>query len=1095
MLQIYRASAGSGKTFTLAYEYIKMLLGVKNPETGRYELDRKTRDRHRSILAVTFTNKATDEMKQRIIHELAVLGAMEPGWTDESPYTDALCRELHCSPEELRPAAAKALRCLLFDFNFFNVSTIDSFFQTVLRTFAREADISGNYEVDLDNDRAIGNGVRELFDSLSVDSDSPQTRRLLHWITQYLLSELSMGRQISLFNRSSEIHGKFLGFIKSISNDIFATHISEMTEYLSDPARLQRFSENLTRQEKSIVETTGSLCADAVRVIESRGYDSGSLKVSHHLLNQLRKCAVAGEETGTSATAMKVADDISAAFGKPLLKHLDANPDPDLERAISAACEAIRDGQARLKLIRATRSNIFVLGLLERVYHHIEKYRADNNTIFLSDTNSILREIIGDDDAPFVYERVGIWIRHFLIDEFQDTSRLQWENLRPLLHEGQSTGDDSLIIGDEKQCIYRFRFSDPTLLQHEVQAEFPAESAPHPNNSDISTNWRSSSDVVGFNNALFRSLASATGFTDIYRNVEQKIPKTAADNRGFIKIAGIDAPKDDEYGSKAMEILTDDICSQLKAGYKASDICILTRYNSEGADVIAHLMQMASEREELAGIRIISDDAMYVGSAPAVRMIISVMRFMLLAESDEATDTGGHRDKLKEIARIANRFQHLVSKGYDTWAALHDALTTSAGNMPADTNDISGTMACFNVPSLVERIIAHYIPEDVASDQNMYISAFVDVVTDFCSRGTADLNSFLSWWDDTGYKSRISAPFDENALRVMTIHKSKGLEFKCVHIPFLTWKMVDFRDREWFLTEGCLDCIASSDVPPMLPLLPASYMEQTQFAGQYRRRLDEQRLDELNVAYVAFTRAVSELCVCYRSTPGKPESYFINDLINTALDSIPGLKTEEAVDGMSIRTSGNPTKPSVGKKNKRHTALQPETSMQMIPYETAPRDDLWSNLDIDRYLDYGLARDRGILLHDVLSRIHTASDLDRAVRRCSYRGILPEKMAADVSRHLGAQFEREEIRPWFSGFRRVACERPLVLADGSVKRPDRVVWTADGHTDVIDYKFGEERPKTYARQVSAYMESLREMGCEGVRGFIWYVDSGKIVTV
>ena len=184
MLAIYKASAGSGKTFTLAYEYIKMLLGVKDMETGRYALNRHLRDRHRHILAVTFTNKATDEMKRRIIHELAVLSRLEPNWKGESPYLDRLCEELHCRPDALRTAAAAALRQLLFDFNFFQVSTIDSFFQIILRTFAREVDIAGNYEVDLDNDRAIGQGVRELFDSLAVNSGSADTRRLVQWISR-----------------------------------------------------------------------------------------------------------------------------------------------------------------------------------------------------------------------------------------------------------------------------------------------------------------------------------------------------------------------------------------------------------------------------------------------------------------------------------------------------------------------------------------------------------------------------------------------------------------------------------------------------------------------------------------------------------------------------------------------------------------------------------------------------------------------------------------------------------------------------------------------------------------------------------------------
>lgn len=1104
MLLIYKASAGSGKTFTLAYEYIKLLLGVKDPATGQYRLNRKQRDRHRGILAVTFTNKATDEMKQRIIHELAVLGEIEPGWKKPSPYIKDLCAELHCSPDELKPAAAKALRCLLFDFNFFNVSTIDSFFQIILRTFAREADIAGNYDVDLDNERAIGHGVRELFDSLVIDSDSPQTRRMLHWITQYLLGELASGRQISLFNRSSNVHDQFLHFIKSISNDVFATHFAEMMDYLSDPDRLQRFAQDISRVEQSILQTTRSLCSAAIAAIEDRGYTSGSLKIYHHLFNQLTRCARTGEETGTSATAMKVVTDPSVAYGKKLNEHLASHPDPQLEHAVADACRAIADGQARLQLLRTTRSNLFVLGLLERVYYHIDRYRADNNTIFLADTNSMLRDIIGDDEAPFVYERVGVWVRHFLIDEFQDTSRLQWENLRPLLKEGQATDDDSLIIGDEKQCIYRFRFSDPTLLQHQVQTEFAAESAPHPNNSDVSNNWRSSVEVVEFNNALFKAMAEITGFNEIYRNVCQKVPDGNRNHRGYIKIAGIDTPVDADFQTESLNILTADICRQIRDGYKASDICILTRFNTEAAAVISHLMQIADSTPELNGIRIISDDAMSVAAAPAVRLVLSIMRFMAIPETDEDDSTKSRGDHRREIAAMINRFQHLMSTGADLDSCLQGALTESKALADNDLGMIAGSMACFNVPSLVERIIAHYISPDVAEAQNMYLSAFVDVVTDFCSRGSADLQSFLSWWDDTGYRSRISAPFDEGAIRVMTVHKSKGLEFKCVHIPFVNWKMVDFRDREWFLTEGALDQVDPDLVPPMLPFRPAAYMDGTQFAGQYRRRLDEQRLDELNVAYVAFTRAIDELCLAYRATPSKPDTYMVNDLLAEALTRIPGLTQlpdpepvpdpDSGRPEVTIRTIGSPTKATEEKKKPR-TALQPDGSQPMIPYATAPRNDLWDKLDIDRYLDYGLARDRGILLHDVLAHVRHTDDLSRAIRLCTYRGRLPREMAQEVEAHLSRQLLRPDIAQWFEGYSRVLCERPLVLPDGEVRRPDRVVWTADGHIDIIDYKFGEQRPKAYSRQVRAYMDALAAMGYENLRGFIWYVDSGKTVPV
>lgn len=1101
MLSIYKASAGSGKTFTLAYEYIKMLLGYKDKDSDRYRLNRSQRDRHRHILAVTFTNKATDEMKRRIVHELAVLGGMEPGWNAESPYLERLTKELACSPDELRKASASALRQLLFDFNFFQVSTIDSFFQTILRTFAREVEISGNYEVDLDNDRAIGQGVRELFDSLVIDSKSPETARLVKWIIQYLLGELKSGRQVSLFNRSSRIHARFLGFIKSISNDDFAENYKSMMDYLSDPDRLQRLAAALKESEEVQMADTRRLCADAMAVISARGYDSHpKLRINNYVMKQIANVASTGEASGSTGSVEKVLTDIDNAYLKGLRDARALNPDPALDHAVEQACRSIVEGAANLKLLRSISKNLFVLGLIERVYFHINQYRNDNNTILLSDTNQLLREIIGEEEdngAPFVYERVGVWINHYLIDEFQDTSRLQWENLSPLLHQGLSTGDDSLIIGDEKQCIYRFRFSDPTLLQSGVKSHFDEYSVEHGSDPAENTNWRSSADVVGFNNDLFADLAVSTGFDGIYANVCQNISPKHLSHRGYVKCCEIKIDKGGEADLKttSLEILKNDIIRQLGAGYKPSEITILTRFNSEAADVISYLMDVAPGYKELSNVRIMSDDAMAVESAPAVRLIVSVMRFLASPEGDgnDEPEGGNSRARMREISKMINRFEHLMSDSDDTDEALRTAIGMRDTQLSVETG-IATDMACLNVPSLVERIIGRYISPEVASQQNMYISAFVDVVTDFCSRGSADVQKFLEWWDESGHRSKISAPFDQQAIRVMTIHKSKGLEFKCIHIPFANWKMVEFKDLEWFSTGNSLPGVESDLVPPMIPLLPEPSLANTQFGLRYSQRCSEQRLDELNVLYVALTRAVDELSVCYKAPAADGD--LVNEKLGNALHrlSMDVMEAGDDLPDVTVYYRGQPTV-AQQKKESQRTALEPEGSTTMIPYVTADRDDLWGKLDIERYLDYGKARERGIVLHDVLARIHRSADIDKAVRECSYRGRLPEDEAEEVAGFLKKELSRDDIGRWFDGFERALRERPLVLRDGSVCRPDRVVWTADGHVDVVDYKFGEERPKKYARQVAGYMDALRRQGFDNLRGFIWYVDSGRIVEV
>ncbi len=1100
MLSIYKASAGSGKTFTLAYEYIKLLLGAKNSTDGTYRLIKSQKLQHRHILAITFTNKATDEMKQRIIHELALLAGLEPNWTEKSRYTERLTKELHCSTEQLTEAASNALRQLLFDFNFFSVSTIDSFFQTILRTFAHEADISGNYEVDLDSDRAIGQGVRDMFDSLQLRSADSSSRILSEWLSQYLLSEFYAGKKVMLFNRQSKLHSDFLGFIKNVSNDIFTSNYDAIMAYLSDTDKLQQFTAQIFHREQSLINEIRQKCSDTISLINNIGYNDGKLTINSSLLKQLNKLTQPNADpiSSSQATITKVHNGETSPYNSVLKKYLQNNPNPTLDNLIMQTCQTVVNSTISIKLFREIRSNLFVLGLLKQVYQYIDQYRAENNTILLSDTNSILRTIIGDDDAPFIYERVGLWINHFLIDEFQDTSHLQWENLRPLLSEGISNGNDSLIIGDEKQCIYRFRFSDPTLLQSKVGQSFGEQAQVSGNNAGGNTNWRSRARVVMFNNELFRHLSSQLNFSDIYANVVQELPDNTDRSLGFVSVTSISGASNAEtLTDVATSLVIDRIKKQLAEGYLPSDIVILTRNNNEATTFI-DLFGAKTENDTLLNrLHIISDDAMVMSSSPAVRLIVSVLRYLDLPKSSPKSQS--HKQAcLHEIGLLINRYEHILTQNSNTQSelALKQALTDDDKSF----NNVAqlGQMACFNLPSLVERIIVRYISKDIARQQSMYISAFVDVVNEFCSRGTADLHSFIKWWDESGHKSKISAPADENAIRIMTIHKSKGLEFKCVHIPFANWKLVNFKSDEWFESPEFPD-IDSSVIPPLLPLKPGEFMLGTPFEEQYITRRQEQLLDELNVLYVAFTRASEELSIIYSSSSSDKASQ-ANSLLQQALPNM----TPDKEETLSLNTSSEDKpieattlyfgKPSgtTASKSKGRTAIQPTVIDSMTDYSTADRDDLWNNIDIESYAAYNPACERGTLLHNILERVTTPDSLEAAVHHFTYRGTLSPDESDSVLEHLQQQISRPDTSAWFSGYKRLLRERPMLLPDGKILRTDRMIWTADGHIDIIDYKFGKEHPKAYSDQVRSYMKALSDMGYENIRGFIWYVDSGII---
>lgn len=1097
MLHLYKASAGSGKTFTLAYEYIKMLLGIKGAD-GKYRLNTSSRgETHRSILAITFTNKATEEMKRRILHELAVLAEMEPGWTKPSPYMKRLCHEFSASREQIRLASGVALKSLLMDFSYFNVSTIDAFFQVVLRTFAREAELTGNYELELDNNRAIDFGVNEMFSWINSDPDAPGVDRIVQWIANYLVQQLHYGRDIKLFNRSSKMHADFTSLITGISNDSFAVHYDDIMGYLRQtPQKLKLFADALNNRLDTMLREIKIGSEVALTVINNHASEPG--KVIDNLVKAFGKYSQkphAVTDSNASKTPISVHDNLEKAYDANRRKYYARQGGaPDLDEAITSACRYIVEYPPQIKLLEQIRGSLFVLGLIDKVYEFIEKFREENNTILLSDTNSLLREIIGDSDAPFVYERVGLWLRHFLIDEFQDTSRMQWFNIRPLLNESMANDSDSLIIGDEKQCIYRFRDSDPTLLQYQVQRQFPGRTTVSGDAPEDNTNWRSAPAVVEFNNALFHTLASIVGVEDVYANVRQQVPSRDNEYPGYVSLMPFTASKLEDFKELALKRMTDEMERQLRHGYAYNDLCVLVRDRKEGEAVISRLMEIADtagssdcEYPLLSGANVISDDAMLISRSPVVKIIISTLRALanpaLNSDGDTAGDTPAKFHSRTEMMAMFSRYDHFSSLGHSPQEALELALSEKPHQW--DLRSEMPEMECFNLPSLVEHIIQHRIPPRDREIENVFISAFQDLVCDYCATSTPDLGGFLNWWDQASNRFTVSAPMDANAVRVMTIHKAKGLEFKCTHIPFLSYKVPKFINHEWFEARP-LEGIDADVMPPLLPLVPGPILENTPFEPQYDAIVQEQLLDELNVLYVAFTRAGQELIASYKAND--------TGTIGTILTSACKLLTQYAASLPGELVSGSPDTVPV-RKTEQKTALDPHSSVAMLPYEVYDGTTVWNQTQVDFDPEKVEAVSRGTALHNLLAMVKDAASVPLAVEKAVRRHIISRADLPEVEALLTERVSGPDTARWFSGYKRVLRERSITFGKDEHCRPDRVVWTSDGHIDIIDYKFGAERPAKHARQLRKYLRRFKEMGFSGLRAFVWYVDTNEIVPV
>ncbi|MDE6489973.1 MAG: UvrD-helicase domain-containing protein, partial [Muribaculaceae bacterium] len=977
-LTVYKASAGSGKTFRLAYEFIKHQLGYRDEATGRYRLavaGNQHRNRHRAILAITFTNKATEEMKRRIVRELAVLAGAPLVAHRKSDYASMLTAEFGCTDQELRITARQALTDLLYDFNFFNVSTIDAFFQNVLRVFAREAELNGNYEVELNDDFAIETGVDSMLSTVtkeygSGESLSPQLRQLASWLHRYMIAQIDEGQAFNLFNRTSSLRNRLVSFIKSLTGEDFKYNEKAIREYIDDPGRMERFERELMQLRRDTRDTITSNSTKIFTLIASNGYPESYLERGINTL--LYTWASGGTKSLTDAQRARIDADPPKRYYAAIAKA--GLIDSHIDSLVVETMRAI-DHHDELDIVAA---QIYSLGLFGHVLRHINEFRHDNNLILLSDTNNLLREIIGDNATPFVYERVGLWLRHFLIDEFQDTSSLQWDNLRPLVETSLAEANDNLIIGDEKQCIYRFRNSDPSLLRSKIEAHFPGRVKLEGDTAESNTNYRSSREVVEFNNTLFTRMATGLGIGDLYRNVVQNVSPGAPS--GYVLMQGVrgDDGTKASFVDSALALTAREIARQLASGYSQSDIAILVRSNSEADTVIDYLLTKAKETPGLEHLQVLSDDALTIESCSAVRLIVNDLKQM---DTMLTTTSSGRYTSMADYHRIVRDFDSLRNSGMSASDALAGAVARfmeqdndrhQPDNIPTGEEPDTGT----SLYAIVEHLIAG-LANEVRQRDNVFLSAFQDLVLDFSSRGQADIYSFLRWWESTGHKACLASAPGLDAIRVMTIHKSKGLEFPCVHIPLAGGPLMSDDKLRWYPADG-LRGFSEGTVPPMLPLRTSRALANTSFAATYSEVLRDSLIDELNVLYVAFTRAVNELIVFFRPAAKSSDSHPAGYHLAIATDADPA---------NPLYVSGSPTVKTSGTAK----TIQPDepTPADIAGYTPGIRDGLLRLTEVDHQSGFDDPRHKGNMLHKALASVRHRRDIPVAVRRLAARGSIP----------------------------------------------------------------------------------------------------------
>ena len=1108
-LTVYRASAGSGKTFTLAVEYISLL--VKDPENYQH------------ILAVTFTNKATQEMKMRILSQLyGIANSLQ----SSQQYFNKVKEKTNMPDAVIRNNARAALTLLIHRYNNFRILTIDAFFQQVLRNLAHELGQTANLRVDLNNEEITEKAVDQMIESLE------KGQPVLQWISTYINNSIED-------DNGWNIIGKIKTFGTNIFKDFYKAHEANLKEQLSNADDFKVYETTLRKRRNDIRKTFNSKAKSILNEIKNANLDIPS-NYRSGLYKYLTDSAIAPLTNKPLKAGVLKANEspqnwTSSKCAKADKQQIQTLAAEVLSAQLSELIAYNNDNWNEFQSIQLTLSHLSELRLLHAIADAVDNLTKDTNRFMLSNTQALLKELIADSDTPFIFERIGARLKHVMIDEFQDTSTIQWQNFQVLLANCMAQElSQNLIVGDIKQSVYRWRQGDWGILNN-IEKSFAHQKI---RLETLDYNYRSEKRIIDFNNAFWEQCVANTAkevaqddaekakiVQKAYEDVAQKTHKTT--ENGFVKIS--------LYPSKSMkEAVLEELIETIKelfnngyGGKNQSKIAILVRSKSNIQDIVNALLQSFGNE-----INIVSDEAFRLDASLSVNIIVSAMH--LLTHPDDVLTRGKlvklyNQEVLKkpltdtDLLVSINESNNIDTKNIDKKErrklATEQQMAKLNSQLPPEYVANRELLLGLPIVDLVDKLFMLF-GLDQLEGQSSYICTLYDTLNDFLKDHTADIDDFINEWENSLSSKTIQSDEIEG-IRIMTIHKSKGLEFDNVIIPFCNWEMEK---------KGTLWCETKNKPAPYnkLPLLPIDFSRDkligTVFEDDYKEEHFQNIVDNLNLLYVAFTRASKNLFVfglrqgkttidnIAKGTPPGNRSYAIELALRQVSEQLQGSSLSFPDDiGSEIHFEYGTLVPETHEKE-HAVADNPfliKPDKHIVSIATYPQAATFkqSNKSIEfvkgedvdpsdrtRYIKIGN------VLHQLFSTIYTTADIPTRLNELEQQGIIynDEITSAQLRTRIEDAITNPQVQEWFSKRWQLYNECTILEYNKDTNeveehRPDRVM-TDGKEFVVVDFKFGKEREE-YKKQVQQYMEILIRMGHKKVSGYLWYVVKNNVVEV